>query len=292
MLQQVCQDPEVCYVDGNRVSNRKGSPMDLGIKGKTAMVCAASRGFGRAVALRLAAEGARVAMCARGEKDLEEAAAAVRNAAGSGADAVLARPVDVTDAAAMDAFVDETARTLGDPDMLLVNGGGPPAGRIFELDTAAWDAAYRLNLASAASLCRRVAPGMAERGWGRIVQITSVSVKQPVENLVLSSVIRPAAHAMVRCLAEEVAARGVTVNSVAPGFHTTSAVERLIARKIEDEGCTREEVLEGWTREIPMGRLGDPDELAALVVFLMSEPAGYITGQLVTADGGWVRGTF
>ena len=269
--------------------------MDLGIKGKTAMVCAASRGFGRAVALQLAAEGSRVAMCARGQADLEEAAAEVRHvaaSAGSGPDAVLARSVDVTDAAAMEAFIAETEQSLGGPDMLLINAGGPPAGRIFELDDAAWDAAYRLNLAAAASLCRRVAPGMAERGWGRIVQITSVSVRQPVENLVLSSVIRPAAHALIRCLAEEVATAGVTVNSVAPGFHTTSAVERLITRKIADEGCTRADVLAGWTREIPLGRLGKPDELADLVVFLMSEPAGYITGQLITADGGWVRGTF
>lgn len=269
--------------------------MDLGIKGKTAMVCAASRGFGKAVALRLAAEGARVAMCARGADDLQEAAKQVRaaaEAAGTGPDAVFSRAVDVTDTAGMEAFVNDAGKHLGPVDMLLVNAGGPPAGRFFELEADDWDAAYRLNLASAANLCRLVARGMAARGWGRIVQITSVSVRQPVENLVLSSVIRPAAHAMARCLAEEVAAAGVTVNSVAPGFHLTSAVDRLIARKMQDEGCTREDVLAGWTREIPMRRLGEPDELAALVVFLMSEPAGYITGQLITADGGWVRGTF
>ncbi len=262
--------------------------MDLGIDGRTALVCAASRGFGRAVALQLAAEGAQVAMCARGDEDLEQAAAAVR-ARGA---AVLAGSVDVTDEKAMAAFVTQTEQTLGPVDMVLVNAGGPPAGRFFEMDSEQWDAAYRLNLASAAAVCRRVIPGMMERGWGRVVQITSVSVKQPVENLVLSSVIRPAAHAMVRCLAEEAASRGVTVNSVAPGFHTTSAVERLIERKMKDEACTREDVLAGWTNEIPMGRLGEPRELAALVAFLMSEPAGYITGQCLVADGGWVRGTF
>lgn len=259
------------------------------------MVCAASRGFGKAVALQLASEGAKVAMCARGQEDLAVAArevARAAEAAGSGPDAVLSRTADVTDTAAMDAFVTAAEETLGPVDMLLVNAGGPPAGRIFELDAEAWDAAYRLNLASAVALCRRIAPDMAGRGWGRIVQITSVSVRQPVENLALSSVIRPAAHAFARCLAEEVADRGVTVNSLAPGFHMTSAVERLIVRKMADEGCTREEVLAGWTSEIPMRRLGKPEELAALAVFLMSQPAGYITGQLITADGGWVKGTF
>ncbi len=269
--------------------------MDLGIDGKIALVCAASRGFGRAVALQLAAEGVQVAMCARGQKDLDITAEVVRKQArdARGKDIpVLARSVDVTDEKALDAFVTEIEQTLGAVDMVLVNAGGPPAGRFFELDATQWDAAYGLNLASAAALCRRVIPGMMERRWGRVVQITSVSVKQPVENLVLSSVIRPAAHAMVRCLAEEAASFGVTVNSVAPGFHTTSAVERLIDRKIQDEGCTREDVLAAWTNEIPMRRLGEPEELGALVTFLMSEAAGYITGQCLVADGGWVRGTF
>jgi len=135
-------------------------------------------------------------------------------------------------------------------------------------------------------------PGMMDRGWGRIVQITSVSVLQPVENLLLSSVLRPAAHALIRNLALEGASTGVTVNSVAPGYHTTSAVDRLIAKKVAQTGCTRDDVLADWSREIPLGRLGDPDELAALIVFLMSARAGYITGQCIVSDGGWVKGTF
>ncbi|MBU2503232.1 MAG: SDR family oxidoreductase [bacterium] len=266
--------------------------MDLEIRGKTALICAASRGFGKATALRLAAEGVKVAMCARGRETLDEAAGEAAVLAAGGARDVLARAVDVTDAGAMRNFVNETEQVLGPIDLLLVNAGGPPAGRFADLDSDQWDAAYRLNLASAVDLCRLVMPGMMERGWGRIVQVTSVSVKQPVENLMLSSVIRPAAHALARWLAVEAAPRGVTVNSVAPGFHTTSAVERLIARKMEDTGCTREDVIAGWTRDIPLGRLGDPDELAALIVFLMSGPAGYITGQCIASDGGWVKGTF
>ena len=270
--------------------------MDLGLRGRTALVTAASRGFGRATAELLAAEGARVAMCARGEEELAAAAAAVsligeethRGAGGR----VLARPLDVTDDGAVTAFLAEITGSLGPVDLLVVNAGGPPAGNFGELDLAAWEAAYRLTVESAVRLCRLVLPGMMERGFGRIVPITSVSVRQPVENLVLSSVIRPAVQALVKVLADESASRGVTVNAVAPGFHTTSAVERLITAKVEQTGCSREDVIQGWTDAIPAGRLGRPEELAALIVFLMSEQAGYITGQCVTADGGWVRATF
>jgi 3-oxoacyl-[acyl-carrier protein] reductase len=149
-----------------------------------------------------------------------------------------------------------------------------------------------LTLQSAVQLCQLVLPGMMERGYGRIVQITSIAARQPVSNLLLSNVLRPAVHALTRSLANEAASHGVTVNSVAPGFHLTSAVERLIRKKIEQEGCSRDEVLAEWEREIPAGRLGHPDELAALVLFLMSRKASYITGQCIVADGGWVRGTF
>lgn len=270
--------------------------MEMGIKGRTALVSAASRGFGKAVALRLAAEGVRVAMCARGAKDLQEAAEEVRAAgqeAFSGAGGqVVAKALDVTDGGAVAGFVEEIQQQWGAIDLLLINAGGPPAGNFTELDLDQWEAAYRLTLESAVRMCRLVMPGMMDRGWGRIVQVTSVSVLQPVENLLLSSVLRPAAHALIRNLALEGASRGVTVNSVAPGYHTTSAVERLIAKKVEQTGCTRQDVLDQWSAEIPLGRLGDPDELAALVVFLMSASAGYVTGQCIVSDGGWVKGTF
>ncbi len=263
--------------------------MDLELRGKTALVTAASRGLGRAVAVGLAAEGAKVALCARGPEDLEGAAAAVR-AAGEGA--VLSRPVDVTDGPAVADFVAEVERELGPVDLCLVNAGGPPAAGFSELDLADWEAAYRLSLESAVRLCRLVLPGMKTRGFGRLVQITSIAVRQPVENLVLSNVLRPAVHALTKALAVEAAPHGVTVNSVAPGFHLTSAVERLIDKKMDQQDCTREDVLAAWQKEIPAGRLGRPEELAALVLFLMSGPAGYLNGQCIVADGGWVRGTF
>mgnify|MGYP001816529277 CR=1 FL=1 len=265
--------------------------MDLQLRDRTAIVTAGSRGFGLATALRLADEGARVALCARGEEDLARAATQVAERAGDPG-RVYHRPLDLTDDAAVTGFLAGAEAALGPADLLLVNAGGPPAGRFGELGLDDWEAAYRLTIASAVRLCRLVVPGMVERKFGRIVAITSVSVRQPVENLLLSSTLRPAVQGLVKTLAEEVAPAGVTVNAVEPGFHLTSAVERLIARKIETTGCTRQDVLDQWEAEIPLGRLGEADELAALIVFLMSGPAGYITGQGITADGGWVRGTF
>ncbi len=266
--------------------------MDLGIKGKTALVTAASRGFGLATAKQLAREGVAMVLCARGSADLgrarDEVLAAGKKVWGEDTAAVTTAAVDVTDGQAV---VDLVAQT-GPVDLLLVNAGGPPAGTFAELDLEQWRAAYSLTIESAVRLCQLVVPQMAQRGWGRVVMITSVSVRQPVDNLMLSSVLRPAVQGLVRTLADQYAARGVTVNAVAPGYHTTSAVERLIAKKIEQTGCTRQDVLDDWTREIPMGRLGQPEELAALIVFLMSQGAGYLTGQGIVSDGGWVKGTF
>ena len=270
--------------------------MDLGLRGRTALVTAASRGFGLATARLLAAEGCRVAMCARGEEDLASAADVVRDAGeevwGGQGGRVLTQALDVQDGEAVASFVTETERTLGPIDLLLVNAGGPPVGGFADLDPSAWQAAYRLTLESAVRLCRLVLPRMQARRWGRSVAITSVSVRQPVDNLVLSSVMRPAVQALVKCLALDGAHHAVTVNAVAPGFHATSAVERLIAGETARTGAAREEVIGAWTREIPVGRLGKAEELAALIAFLMSEQAAYITGREVVADGGWVKGTF
>jgi 3-oxoacyl-[acyl-carrier protein] reductase len=263
--------------------------MDLGLTGKVALLTAASRGLGRAVALELAAEGADVALCSRDPEQLTATAERVQ-AAGPGR--VHSRSLDVRDSQELDSFFEEVTERLGPPDLLLVNAGGPPAGRFFEVDPDGFDEAFALTVRSAVNLCRLVLPGMQQLGFGRIVAITSVAARQPVENLALSNILRPSVLALVKELSVEAAASGVTVNAVAPGFHLTSAVERLITRKMENDGLTRQEVLAGWEREIPAGRLGRPEELAALVVFLMSERAGYLTGQCITSDGGWVRSTF
>ena len=264
--------------------------MDLGLNGKTALVTAGSRGFGLATALELAREGADVALCARGEDDLAEASAAIQ-AAGPGR--VFASQVDVTHGDDVDHFVTETEHFLGPVDLMLINAGGPPAGTFDEVDLDQWETAYRLTLEAAVRLCQRVVPIMRQRGFGRVVQVTSVTVKQHLNNLMLSNVIRPAAHSLIKQLARESAADGVTLNSVAPGFHTTSAIDRIVADKIaKGEAVDRDEVLAGWQADIPAGRLGDTAELGALIAFLMSEQAGYITGQCIAADGGWIQGTF
>ena len=270
--------------------------MDLGLKGKTALVTAGSRGFGRSVALELATEGTRVALCARNKDDLVKTTEDVRQAGqaawGGMAGNVVSQALDVTDDKAVRDFISYTESELGPVDIMLVNAGGPPAGNFEDLNLEHWQSAYELTLESAIRLCQLVLPGMKTRGWGRIVQITSVSVVQPVENLLLSSVLRPAVQALAKTLSDEAAPFGVTVNSVAPGFHNTSAVQRLITKKVEQTGCTPEDVVAGWTEAISVGRLGEPEELAALILFLMSERASYLTGQCIVSDGGWVKKTF
>ena len=263
--------------------------MDLGITGRTALVTAGSRGLGLAVAETLAAEGARVALCARGAEDLQRAEAAVTAA---GAERVLAGRVDMAEPGALEDFVDGVETELGPVDLCLLNAGGPPAGNFLDLSLEQWETAYRLTLESAVRTCRRVLPGMLERGYGRIVAVTSVAVRQPVENLTLSNVIRPAVQALVKDLSLVGAPRGVTVNAVEPGMHVTSALERLIAAKLEQGAPSREAVMDGWVSEIPAGRTGEPAEFGALVAFLMSAQAGYVTGQSLSADGGMVKGTF
>ncbi len=263
--------------------------MDLGIKGRVALVTAGSRGLGRAVAVALAAEGAHVAICARGEQDLAEATAAT-TAAGDGR--VLAGRVDLAEPGVLEDFVSEVEGALGPVDLCLVNAGGPPAGNFLELTPDQWEQAYRLTFDSAVRTCRRVLPGMMERRFGRIVAVTSVAVRQPVENLTLSNVIRPAVKALVKDLSLAGAPHGVTVNSVEPGIHVTSALERLIKRKIEQGAPGREAVLAEWVSEIPVGRTGEPADFGALVAFLMSAQAGFITGQSMAADGGWIKSAF
>lgn len=262
--------------------------MDLGLTDKVALVTASSRGLGKAAAIRLAREGAHVVMCARGAEDLKKAAKEV-DAAGPGR--VLATPADVTDSEAMTALFTDAANRLGPVACCLINVGGPSPGLFAELRPARFRDAYTLLVESALRIAKLVLPGMTKAGWGRIVQITSVSVRQPVPNLTLSNVLRPAVHALTKTLAVETAATGVTVNSVAPGHHRTERIAELVDAMAEKTGRSAAELYAEAEAEIPMGRMGRPEELAALVAFLMSEEAGFITGQCIVADGGWMRGT-
>ena len=260
--------------------------MDLGLKGKVALVAAASRGLGRAVAEELAAEGASLVLCARGAGGLAEACAHIERATGA---AVLGVAGDVSapeDAARVAAAGLER---FGRVDILVTNAGGPPAGAFETLTPRDWEAATRLLLTSVLELTRAVLPGMRERRWGRILNITSIAVKQPVENLMLSNSLRAAVTGFARTLANEVAAEGVTVNNLLPGYTRTERVEELARAAAKREGVGEAEVRARWEAEIPMRRLGEPREFAALAAFLASERASYITGASVTVDGGWVR---
>ena len=263
--------------------------MDLGIRGRAALVAASSRGLGRAVAEELAAEGCDLVMCARGADALEEAAAAIREASGV---RVLAVPADLSDPAQVAAVAEAAHDAYGRIDILVTNTGGPPAGPFESHDAEAWRGAVRQNLESVLELVRAALPGMKERGWGRILNVTSIAVKQPVDGLILSNAVRAAVTGMARTLANEVAPFGVTVNNVLPGYTRTQRVEELAARASEREGISAADAVGRWEAQIPMGRLGDPREFAALVAFLASERASYITGQSVAVDGGWVRALF
>jgi 3-oxoacyl-[acyl-carrier protein] reductase len=261
--------------------------MDLGLRGRVALVAAASRGLGRAVAEELAAEGASLVVCSRSAETIEQTANEM--AAASGAE-ILALPCDVSNPAEVARLVQAGRDKFGRIDILVTNAGGPPAGPADSFDNQAWQAATRLTLFSAIELARQVLPGMKERRWGRILNITSIAVKQPVDNLILSNSLRAAVTGFARTLANEVATYGVTVNNIMPGYTRTERVEELALMMSAKEGISPQEFIARWEKEIPMRRLGEPREFAALAAFLVSERASYITGTSIQVDGGWIRG--
>lgn len=260
--------------------------MDLGLSGKVALVAAASKGLGRAVAHELAAEGARLAICSRDRAAIEATAREIADATGA---EVLARAADVTRPAEIAAFVDAALARFARVDVLVTNSGGPAPGRFDTLAPAAWQAAAELLLFAPIEFARRVLPGMRERRFGRILNITSIAVKQPVDGLMLSNSLRAAVTGWARTLANEVAADGVTVNNLMPGFTATERMVELAEATARREGISAAEASARWEREIPMRRLAEPREFAALAAFLASERASYITGTSIPVDGGWIR---
>jgi 3-oxoacyl-[acyl-carrier protein] reductase len=260
--------------------------MDLGLAGKVALVTASSRGLGRAIAEQLAREGCRVVVSARGEADLHAARDAIATATGA---QVLAVPADMSDLGRLAALVDAAIAQWGRIDVLVTNGGGPPAGRFEDHDAGAWEAAFRSTLRGVVELCRAVVPGMRARKWGRILNVTSITVKQPVAGLMLSTSIRAAVTGFARTLADEVAADGITVNNLLPGYTRTDRLVELADALAEKQGVAADAIVSRWVQEIPAGRLGEPAELAALAAFLASERAAYVTGASIAVDGGWIR---
>ena len=263
--------------------------MDLGLKGKVAFVAAASQGLGRAVADELASEGASLVINSRSREKLEAVAGDIHGRTG----------VDVFAAAGDLSVTDDLRRVVnqaydhfGHIDILVTNIGGPPAGPFDTHDTAAWEAAIQSLLISVVDLTRLVLPGMKLGRWGRILNITSIAAKQPVENLILSNSLRAGVTGFAKTLADEVAQYNVTVNNILPGYTLTERVEQLAASVAEREDISVDDAKRRWESQIPMGRLGRPDEFAALAAFLVSERASYITGSSIAVDGGWIRSLF
>ena len=243
--------------------------MDLGLRGRVAAVAAASTGLGLASARALAAEGVRVAICGRHADRLEAAAASIDGE-------VVTVVADVSDPDDATRFHAESAERLGPVDILVANAGGPPGGTFASTDLAGYEEALRLNLLSTVALCRAAVPAMQERGWGRVVAITSVGARQPIGRLIASSTARAGVTAFLKVLASEVARDGVTVNSVQPGMHATDRLSHLGAS------------LDDLARQIPVGFVGDPDDFGAIVAFLCSEQAKFITGTALPIEGGVV----
>ena len=257
--------------------------MDLGLKDRAALVTGASAGLGFAAARALAAEGARVAIVSRSKDNIERAASAIHAGTGALVETFIA---DVSDLDSIPCLVNSVQEAIGPVAILVANAGGPPAGRFEELNRNAFDLAYRLTLMSAVELCRAVLPGMKTAGWGRIVAITSTSVKQPIEGLLLSNVFRAGLTGFLKTLSREVGAQGITVNSVAPGYSDTERLAELAQRVSRQQGRTVTEVCEAWAAATAVQRLGDPDEIGAAVAWLCSEQAGFITGTVLPVDGG------
>ena len=263
--------------------------MDLGLKDRVAIVAASSQGLGKAVALGLAREGAKLAICSRSESNINRTAEEIRRETGV---EVLARPVDVTDYNQVRSFVSETNDRFGRVDICVTNAGGPPAKPFAETTVEDWRAEVDLNLMSTLYFVREVLPLMQQRKWGRVITITSSSVKQPVDNLVLSNSVRSAVSGLGKTRSDEYGKDNILVTNVCPGYTLTARLDELSGRLAKAEGVDAGEIRQRWARQVPLGRLGRPEEFANMVVFLASERASYITGVSVSIDGGLVRGIY
>jgi len=261
--------------------------MDLGLRGKVALVSGGSQGLGKAVAKELSAEGALVAICARDEGKLLLSAAEIEKETGG---EVVAFPADLTQVTEAREFVRKSVAHYGTVDILFNNSGGPPSLPLEQIDDDLWQFGFRLNLMSTIAMTTEVVPIMKQKKWGRIINSTSISVKQPIDGLILSNTIRAGVIGFAKTLSTELAPYHVTVNSVCPGYTLTNRVKSLSKVLADRENTRPEKIIKRWESTIPAGRLGTPEEFAATVAFLASERAGYITGAAIQIDGGWYRG--
>ena len=259
--------------------------MDLQIAGKSAIVCASSRGLGKACAMALAREGVNVWISGRNEASLDKARHEIA-AAGTGD--VQALVVDVTSAADRDRIFDACPK----PDIIVNNAGGPPPGDFRDWEKADWFEAINANMYSPIDMIRRSLDGMIERGYGRIVNITSSSVKEPIPDLGLSNGARSGLTGFVSGIAREPARHNVTINNLLPGYHATARLDALFASRAADAGQSVEDYMAAFFADFPAGRPGDPDDFGAVCAFLCSQQAAYITAQNILVDGGRIRTTF
>jgi len=260
--------------------------MDLGIKNRVALVTAASSGLGKATAMELAREGALVIINGRSEEKLRIAQSEIQNETGN---KVVALTGDVANEQDVRYLVSKAASLLGPIEILVANAGGPPAGFFSDFDSSDYRNALELNLISTINLCREVVPLMRQRSWGRIAAITSIAAKQPVENLILSNTARAGVLGFIKSLSQQVAAEGITANVVCPGYHLTERLTGLAASIATKEGIRAETVYDRWAESTPMKRIGDPREFAAVVAFMCSDRASYLTGTAIQVDGGAYR---
>ena len=261
--------------------------MDLGLKNRVALVAASSQGLGLATAKAFAAEGCRVAMCARNDKTLQAAAEEIRKQYNA---EMFADALDVSNPSAVSRFVAAVAENFGAVDICVTNAGGPPAKGFLDATLDDWQRAIELNFLSTVYFAREVIPLMQRKRWGRIITITSITTKQPVADLVLSNAVRAAVVGLVKSLANEFGKDGILVNNVGPGFTATDRLKELAKARSAASGKSEQETFDAWAADAPLRRLGEPRELAETVVWLASERASYVTGQTVLVDGGMYKG--
>ena len=263
--------------------------MDLHLKDKVSLVCAASEGLGKAAALELAKEGSKVAICSRSNDKLALAKKDIANETGALVETFKA---DLSDHLQIKELHNNINEKLGNIEILVNNVGGPPPGTFEKLTDEDWQKAINLTMMSALRMSHLVLPNMKEKKWGRIINISSVSVKTPVKNLFLSNSIRLGVLGWAKALSDEVGKDGITVNTVCPGSTRTNRITSLFSATAKETGQTIEEIEEISSKNIPIGRIGEPQELAALIAFLASEKASYMTGLAIQVDGGSARGYF
>jgi 3-oxoacyl-[acyl-carrier protein] reductase len=261
--------------------------METGLKGRVAIVAASSQGIGRATAECFAAEGCRVAMCARNQQTLEAAAEKIRRQSGV---EVFTAAFDVTHPGAVQTFVEAVAEKFGSVDVCVTNAGGPPAKGFMAASVEEWQTAIDANFLSTVYFARAVIPHMQRKRWGRLITLTSISVKQPVPDLVLSNAVRTSVVGLVKSLANEFGKDGITVNNVAPGYTATDRLKELAKARAASSGKSEKEFFEMWASDAALKRVGEPRELADAIVWLASERASYITGQTILVDGGAYKG--